>query len=205
VAASACDPQRNLLLAGIPGVGTEFRVVGATERYGFLDAQLEGVGHDTRQRSFLPATASCRRVVSGERVRFVSSGAAGTLVRDGERCDAVGIGTLTEWRARRPEPAGLGGTPVPRAQATFHQVYADEETLLLRGDFPLSSRVGWSGFADTIAVVPNVPRCRPVAARGVASLEYHPSGEPVLGLVTDEGPCPIHGLIQPGRPVARTR
>jgi len=196
---AGCNPSRNLFLAGLPGVETRFRVVDVDERYGLLDVHLMGVGHDTRLRTFLPARPDCRAVVADRErvVRFESTGPAGALASDGAACDAVGIGSLADWRARRPDPVGLGATPIPREPASWRRVYADEETILLRGDFPLASLVGWTYVGDAIAVLPNRPPCREVAERQAGSLEYHPSGRPVLALVGDGGDCPIEGLVQP--------
>ena len=76
-------------------------------------------------------------------------------------------------------------------------VFADESAVLLRGRFPLTSAVGWSGGYDTIAVVPNTAACEVPIERGVASIEFRPSGRDALTLVSKRGPCRIEGLIQP--------
>jgi hypothetical protein len=86
---------------------------------------------------------------------------------------------------------------VPRTQATFRTLYKDADVVLLRGRFPLASRIGWSGGQDTVVVVGNVERCRGPVERGVASMEYRPGSRNALALVGTTGLCRIDGLIQP--------
>jgi len=86
---------------------------------------------------------------------------------------------------------------VPRAQATFRTLYEDEDVVLLRGRFPLASRIGWSRGDDSVVVVGNVERCRGPVEKGVASMEYRQAGRNTLTLVGVGGLCRIEGLIQP--------
>jgi len=197
VALGACNPRRNLLLGGLPWVETRMSVTRVELRDGYLDATLRN-GGGTTLRIFAPAAPVCARVLSAEAtVAWAFEGAVGTASREGERCVAAGMGRLDEWRDMRPEPTGLRTTPVPREQATYRRVYADEEVIFLRGRFPLARLLDWTGLDDTIAVVPNEPACQGPADRGVASLQYYPGGAHALALVSGDRLCPVEGLIRP--------
>ncbi len=192
LASLSCNTERALYQMGIPGVGTAFGVTRAEERGGFIDATLAGAAGVLRL--FAPPSEVCRRVLAPEAsVEFAMEG-AGRLTREGESCDAAGIGPLEELRRRRGNPAGL---IVPRAQASYRVVYGDAAGIFLRGRFPLASLLGWSGGDDSIAVVSASPVCREVAARGVASLEYRARGKVALLLVATPEPCVIEALIRP--------
>jgi hypothetical protein len=197
--ALACNVERQLYLAGIPGVGTSFDVASVSDRHGYLDVVL--VGPAGTLRTFAPSDAECRQVLAPEEaVEFTAAGAVGAFrSSDGAVCRAVGIGSLEDWRDRGPRPETLRSSPVPREPAFYDLVYRDEEVAFLRGSFPLGGMVGWSGFDDSIAVVPNAPACHDVLERESASMEYRPAGMPVLSLASDTGPCRIVGLIQPLR------
>jgi hypothetical protein len=197
--ALACNVEPQLYLAGIPGVGTSFEVSSVSDRHGYLDVVLEGPAGSLR--SFAPADAECRQVLAPEAtVEFTAAGAVGAFRNSaGAVCRAVGIGSLEDWRDRRPRPEQLRSSPVPREAAFYDLLYRDEEVAFLRGSFPLGGTVGWSGLDDSIAVVPNGPACQDVLERESASMEYRPAGTPVLSLTYDTGPCRIVGLIQPLR------
>jgi len=196
-AVTACNPRRNLLLAGLPWVESEMSVTRVELRDGYLDATLQN-GGGTTLRVFGPASPRCGRVLAAEAtVTWTFEGAVGTASRDGERCVATGVGRLEEWRDMRPDPTGLRTTPVPREQATYRRVYADEEVIFLRGRFPLVRLLDWTGLDDTIAVVPNEPACQGPAERGVASLQYYPGGEPALALLSGDRLCPVEALLRP--------
>lgn len=192
-AVSACNLSRNVWQAGIPGVRTSFTVSKVVERGGYLDVTV--TGEAARLRSFVPADAECAAVLVPEAaVDYLAIGPYGGFEREGQRCQAIGIGTLHEWRDRRPETPG---SLIPRAQARYRVVYEDAELVFLRGRFPVTGRLGWVEGADTIAVVPRTPLCERPIRSGVASVEYYPRGKDVLALLSDAGRCPIEGLLQP--------
>jgi hypothetical protein len=177
------------------GFDTSLVVMRVVPRGDLLEATLRGDA--AMLRIFVPPSEPCRRVLAPETaVRFESEG-TGRVTREGERCDAVGIGPVEELRRRRGDPTSLTTTAIPRAQASYRVVYEDAEVVFLRGRFPLAHLVGWSGGDDSIAVVAPAGECREVAAGGVASLELRPRGEPTLALVGARGLCPIEALIRP--------
>lgn len=189
------NPARNQWQSGLPGTRIPLSVVDVKARHQVLDVLLSGGG--LRLHTFLPANERCARIVASEaRVDWVAGGAYGSLEREDERCDAVGIGSLSQWRDRRPSGGGAG-SPVPRSQATFREVHRDGDVIFLRGRFPLASRVGWVGLGDTLALVPRTALCESAIEDGVASLEFYPRGQNVLALLANRGRCPIEGLIQP--------
>jgi hypothetical protein len=183
----------------IRGTSTEFTVERVVPRSGYLDVALMG---QSALRTFIPDTADCRQVVkSGARVRYVWDGAMGSLAEPvGSRsCQAVGIGSLPEWRLVRPGDNGLPqGRGLPREVARYRVVFRDKEVILARGFFPLTRHVGWVGPAEAIVVMSNTPGCtRGPAALGTASLEYFPAGERVLALVAKDRWCDVEALLLP--------
>lgn len=191
--ASACNPSKTAMQLGLPGSSVEMSVARVKPRDGFLDTELHGQGFVLR--TFLPANEVCQRVVAGEAsVQYRSSSPYGTLVRGEDRCDASGIGSLAEWRARRPRETSK---VVPSGQATYRMVYRDEEVTFLRGVFPLVGLLGFAGMGDTIAVVPNTPECLGPIGRDTSTIEYFHGGRNVLTLSSAEGRCNIQGLIRP--------
>jgi hypothetical protein len=186
---------------GFGSFATDLSVTRVVPRGDYLDATLEG--HGLSLEVFAPASEVCARVLAPEgRVDYVERGIAGRLERDDESCDAVGIAGTRVRRARQPRGQSLRSTPIPRAQATFRPLYEDDDLILLRGRFPLTSRIGWSGGGDTIAAVPNEPVCRGALTGNVASMEFRPNGRTSLSLVGPDGLCPITGLIMPSGPPA---
>jgi hypothetical protein len=195
LAVFGCDTNKAKFQAGIPGTRVSMAVAKVTPRMGVLDTVLHAESWTIR--TYLPPTDVCRRVVSTETgVSWVASSAYGTFERDGERCDAVGIGSLIEWRNKRGRPEGMR-SPVLSGAARFQPVYEDEEFVFLRGRFPQVGHLGWSGGEDTIAVVPNIAVCQLPIERGRATIEYFVTGKKVLTLGSDRGRCPIVGLIRP--------
>ncbi len=198
-AAVGCSPattRRNVWSLGLPGSSTRFLVKQATNREGYLDVWLDSEGFVLR--TFTHASVPCLQMFEPEAmVDFRASGSSGVLVRGDSECQTAGIGSLRAWRSRLPRPTSPGGTPIPRAQANYRAVYRDAEVTFLRGRFPLTGKLAFSGVGDVIAVVPHEHRCDGVIARQTASMEYHPGGQYVLTLVGSDGPCPIEGLIRP--------
>lgn len=193
---SSCNVPRNLWQAGIPSVETPLTVAKVTTRDRYLDAIVSG--RAVTLRTFVPADEACAAVlVPGQPIEYLASGPYGTLRREGRLCQVVGVGSLAEWRARQPQLQSLASPAIPRAQATYRIVYRDPEFVFLRGRFPLGSRVGFAGFADTIAVVPDTEDCRTAIESEVASMQYYPDGKNVLALVSGAGLSPIEGLLLP--------
>jgi hypothetical protein len=183
----------------IRGASTEFTVESVVPRGGYLDVKLQGA---SPLRTFIPDDGSCRQVAKpGARVRYVWDGAMGSVAEPtGSRsCQAVGIGSLAEWRQTRPEDTGLPlGRGLPREVARYRVVFRDQDVILARGFFPLTRHLGFVGAADAIAVMRNTPACqRGPAAAASASLEYFPAGERVLGLVVKDRWCDVDGLLLP--------
>lgn len=116
---------------------------------------------------------------------------------DGElRCDPIGVGSLAAWRDRRPRDR-RGGSMVPRAQATFREIGREGEVAMVRGRFPLASRVGVPAGFDLIAFVPLEPACERPLASGTASMEFAPAGRMPIRLVGPGAPCPVLGFAMP--------
>jgi hypothetical protein len=181
---------------GMGGFGMELFVVHLDERGPYLDVGL--AGHGLNLRSFAPASEVCHAVLRPEAaVKYVERGVGGRFEREGQSCDAVGYGDPLVRGARQPRSGSLRSSPVPRAQATFRTLYEDADVVLLRGRFPLASKIGWARGDDSVVVVDNVARCRGPVERGVASMEYRPAGRNTLALVGDRGLCRIEGLILP--------
>jgi hypothetical protein len=191
-----CSPRKTLFELGFGSFSTDLSVVGVAEHGPYLEAHLEG--HGLALGTFVRADAVCRRVLAPDaRVDYVERGIAGRFEREGERCEAVGIGAPLIERARHPRGGSLRTTPIPREQATFRLVHRDEDLWLARGRFPLAAAVGWAGGEDSVAAFPNTPVCRAPLERGVASMEYRGAGRPTLSLVGEGGPCPFVGLLLP--------
>ncbi|MDJ0852456.1 MAG: hypothetical protein QNK04_29140 [Myxococcota bacterium] len=191
--AGGCNASKATFQLGVPGSSVETSVAQVKPRGGFLDTELHADGFTLR--TFLPASELCQRVVAKESgVRYASGSSYGTLVRGDDRCVASGIGSLREWRNRRPRQTR---DIIPSAQANFRVVYGDEEVTFVRGDFPLTGLLGFAGMGDSIAVVPNTPVCMAAIASGVSTLEYFHGGRNVLTLSSREGRCNIEGLIRP--------
>jgi hypothetical protein len=193
----ACNTEKAGFQLGAPGIGTDMTVSKVKMRGGFLDTTLAGSGWSLR--TFLPASEVCTRVSQGEAtVRWLNSGLYGSVERDGERCEASGIGSLREWRNKQPrsESASL----IPSGRAEYRIVHQDEEVVMLRGRFPQTGRIGFSGMGDAIAVVPNSDVCQKPIGAGQATIEFFPAGRNVLTLGSSQGRCPIEGLIRPLAP-----
>jgi len=197
-ASLACAHSTAVWRMGIRGMSTEFTVERVVARAGYLDVALQG---DSPLRTFLPDDVACRRVAkAGARVRYVWDGAMGSLAEPtgAKSCQAVGIGSLGEWRQTGPQEGLPQGAGLPREVARYRVVFRDKDVILARGHFPLTRHLGWVGAADAIAVMRNTSACaRGPAASSSASLEYFPAGERVLGLVAKDRWCDFEALLLP--------
>lgn len=184
---------------GIRGMSTEFTVERVTARAGYLDVQLVG---KAPLRTFVADDGECRALAKpGARVRYVWDGAMGSVSElvGSRSCQAVGIGSLPEWRQLRPQDVNATERrELPREVARYRVVFRDRDVILARGYFPLSRHLGWVGRADAIAILRNTPSCqRGPAATTAASLEYFLDGDRVLGLVHQNRWCDVEGLLLP--------
>lgn len=160
----------------------------ATLRGPYVDATLSLSSEDWR--FLLPQTEACAEVLRPEApVSYSSVGSFGRVTGpDGSVCDPVGIGTLQRWRGPRRE-----GEMVPSSPASWTIIHEDSEVLLLRGRFPLATRVRVANTFDVVAMVPNDDVCGPIARSGAATLVFRPSGRRVLEL----GGCGVLAVAMP--------
>jgi len=194
VAAVGCLGPRNTFQSGLPGSETPFSVTSVRPLAGVLDVTLAGPAASLR--TFVPPGEACLTVLQPEAtVQYRSAGPYGSFVRDGETCEAIGLGSLAQWRDRRPSQTKV--VMSPRAQARFRVVQRGPDEILLRGRFPLAGLVGFVGLDDSLAVVPNDAACRRAVESGVASMQYYQQGPDVLALLSGDQLCPITGLIRP--------
>jgi hypothetical protein len=170
-------------------------VVNATPRGPYIDAMLATDSGDWR--FFFPPTETCAAMLKPESpVTYALGGQFGHVTAaDGSRCDAVGVASLREWRARRGRVAG---EMVASAHANWRIVHRDPEVILLRGTFPTASRLWITNTFDIVVMVPNDDTCRPIAEGGAALLRFHQTGSRVLRL----GNCSVTGVATPLGPSA---
>jgi hypothetical protein len=161
---------------------------------GYLEVDLVGSG--LHLDTFTPASEDCAAVLRPEAaVDYVANGPYGVFQRGDQTCDAIGLGSLREWRDRRPSQTNV--VMIPRAQADYKVFHQDAKQVLLRGRFPLGGLLGFTGLDDTIAIVPNIPVCQRPIQSGVASMQFNQNGEFPLVLLSGDGECPITALLQP--------
>ncbi len=141
-------------------------------------------------RFLFPQTEACAAVLRPEAPIFYSSGGSFGRVRspDGSRCDPVGIGTLHRWRRSRRM-----GEMAPSSPANWGIIYEGPEAFLLRGRFPVASRLGVANTFDVVVLVANDDVCAPIARSGVGTLVFRPSGRRVLNLAR----CPVLAVAMP--------
>src|SRR5262245_31670050 len=195
--ALGCETAAETVNLGVnPFASTDVQVV-ATEAHGpYLFTHVKGPQLDLG--FVVPRTDLCGRVLEpGANLRYDKAGLFGTLVGDGGvACDAVGTLSLAAWRDRQPRSRG-GASPVPRSTALYGVDYRDAQYLLLRGRFPLATRVGFPRPEDVVAVVPNDETCAALASSAQASLEFRPAGPNAFVLLAGNAPCPVAGFALP--------
>jgi hypothetical protein len=118
------------------------------------------------------------------------------LQRDGEQCDAAGVASLEAWRNRQPRRR-TGAQVVPRATARFSLVSEDERHILVRGRFPLASRVQIPAGFDLVAMLPANDVCRQAVSRGQGSMEFRPAGSEPFRILVGGQSCRIEGFATP--------
>ena len=120
---------------------------------------------------------------------YSSGGSWGRVTgADGSQCNPVGAGTLRRWRRARVE-----GEMAPSSRAAWRIIHEDSQVFLLRGRFPVASRLGLANTFDVVAMVANDDVCRPIAKSGEATLVFRQSGSRVLDL----GRCPVIAVATP--------
>jgi len=194
---TACSPEKALWQSGvqIPGLEKTMRVERLVERGDYVAAILAGEGFIIEV--YLPKNDDCNAIFrEGAEVNYLEGSPGGMYKQDDWVCRSVGIGSLHEWRERRPRPRHTGSI-VQRALANYQVVYQDTEVTFLRGRFPLTGLLGFIGLNDTIAVVRNTPECEAPIGRNTSTMEYYPTGKKVLTLVSTSSQCHITGLIAP--------
>jgi len=161
----------------------------------YLDATVSNE-HFSR-RFFFPRSAGCTEVLEGGgEIQYRMTGPFGRLGNEsGARCNPIGVGSLREWRDEMPRRRSR--FLLPRDQAEFRPIHADGPLLLLRGRFPLALEIRWPEPMDSVAVTPGNPACRALLSRDTTTMEFHPEGPEVFLLETEQGYCPIIGLVLP--------
>ncbi|MBW2374250.1 MAG: hypothetical protein JRF70_17125 [Deltaproteobacteria bacterium] len=154
----------------------------------YIDATLSLSGQTLR--FLFPQTEDCARALRPETVVSYSSGGSFGRVKmeDGTVCNPVGIGTLRRWRRARVE-----GEMAPSSPARWSILHKDAQVYLLRGRFPVASRLGVANTFDVVVMVANDDVCRPIAESGEATLVFRQSGSRVLDL----GKCPVIAVATP--------
>jgi hypothetical protein len=187
----ACESPRVGQAIGV-GSSSWAHVEDVALRGEFVDATLRG--DSFALRFFFPTDQNCREILTPEaRVEYVTLGPLGSVRADSLRCDPVGVGSLGDWLRRRRRHSRLAN---PRQRVDYRVVYRDPEVVFLRGRFPLSRQVGWSGGFDALAVVPNVEACAAFLERTVATMDYRVNHDVPFTLV-GEPRCPVIGFILP--------
>jgi hypothetical protein len=163
-------------------------VAEATVRGPFIDATLSTPNGEWR--FLFPRTETCAEMLRPEAPITYSTGGSFGRVRnsDGVVCDPVGAGTLHRWRRSRQM-----SEMAPRSPASWTILHEDPQVFLLRGRFPVASRVGLANTFDVVAMVPNDDVCGPIARSGTATLVFRTAGRRVLDL----GQCPVLGVSAP--------
>jgi hypothetical protein len=81
----------------------------------------------------------------------------------------------------------------PSSPARWSILHKDAQVYLLRGRFPVASRLGVANTFDVVVMVANDDVCKPVAESGEATLVFRQSGSRVLDL----GQCPVIAVATP--------
>jgi hypothetical protein len=166
-------------------------VSAAVPRGNYIDATLSVESGDWR--FLFPQNEACAKVIRLEApVEYRIGGPFGRAIApDGTVCEPIGIGSLRRWRARQPRQEG---DMAPSSAATWKVIHKDAQTYLLRGRFPVASRLGLTNTFDVVVLVANDGgTCSTVAESGNATLVFRTAGSRVLDL----GACPVQAIAQP--------
>lgn len=192
----ACS-TKNMYDTGLPGWTTQLKVIETIPRDRYLETHFRGDGIELKR--FFPAHETCRELLAtGGLLKFALVGNYGEFSRGDLTCSATGVSDLEQWRRRFGKNSSLtSGSPIPRAQAHYRRVSQDDHSILLRGNFPLAAKVRARGSQDLVLVLPRSPECELVADRITATMEYRPSGDPALALLSSQGRCAVRGFVAP--------
>jgi len=148
-------------------------------------------------RLIAPASPACGALLRPEaRVRYQKSGVFGRVQDDEGHCDVAGVASLEAWRNRQPR-GRTANQVVPRATARFTFLAEDERNILVRGRFPLASRVQIPAGFDLVAMLPANDVCREAVSRGELSMEFRPAGREPFRLIVSGQSCVIEGFATP--------
>ncbi|MFQ5415971.1 MAG: hypothetical protein ACE5FL_02870 [Myxococcota bacterium] len=197
--ASGCGANQAIVGSGLPLAAVGASVSLIAERGDHLDVRSDAGGKS--HRFFLPNSESCRALFAGERfISYSNDGVFGRFTQGEASCSPVGILSLAAWRDRGPRRQ----TPevIPRSRAVLKQiVYEDDDLTLVRGRFLLANQIGFTGGADSIAVIPKLETCAGVPERETASMEFRAAGKQPFTIVNGSRLCPVLGFVKapPGR------
>jgi hypothetical protein len=189
-----------LACAGVPGTHPSYRVDSTQVIGPLLDVRMEwtsslSVGSSDRRISLLFENAECAEwLVPGAIVEYQSGGQTGGVRMGEQRCEAVGISSLREWRDRKPRRY-VTRPGDDRAQATYRIVFEQDDYAIVRGRFPLASLIAWYGGEDTLAIIPKQDDCSGALEKGVATMEFKDAGAVPLFIVGEQR-CPIAGFAR---------
>jgi hypothetical protein len=192
----ACS-TKNMYDTGLPGWTTQLKVIETVQRDRYLETHFRGDGIELHR--FFPANDTCRDLLApGSLLEFILVGHYGEFRRGDLQCSATGVADLEEWRRRFGKNSSLTtSSPIPRALAHYERVAQDDHSILLRGNFPLASYVRANVSQDLVLVLPHTPECELVADQITANMEYRPSGNPALALLSNQGRCAVRGFVAP--------
>ncbi len=193
----ACGQIRMAERHQVPFTETTMSVGRVIERGYWLEVTL--LSPQLNRLFYFARDEPCRQVLEqGSEISYRRTGGFGFVEKGELRCDVAGIGQLRLWRDSRGRPGTGASRARPRRRANYRSFWSDEEIVMLRGDFPLATMIGWPRADDTIAVFKREERCSRTLERGSAFIEFNPNGPSPLILVQEGGGCALQGLIRPG-------
>lgn len=176
-----------------PFSGQEVRVVETAGLGDYLLASLQGEGFDLR--FFAPMNEDCALLMEpGVKIHYRQYGVFGEVSKGDVRCELSGTASLAAWRDRLGR---VPGNAFPRGTARFEEIYRNEDVVLVRGRFPLLSRIRVPAGIDVVAMLPADANCMGLVERGEASLEFRDSGRTPYRLVARPMPCEVLGFAMP--------
>lgn len=161
---------------------------------GYLSASI--TRDDETLGFYFEPTPDCRAVLQdGDEVSYRQRGPLGTFESEERSCVPVGIGRIRAWALRNPTPRNM---PIlPSLPANFAETFRNDDVVLVRGNFPLSRLVFFSGGRDAVAFLPNVEVCQRYIDQGGANMQYRRRTDEVVWLGSASARCQILGLARP--------
>ncbi len=166
-------------------------VVEAAVRGPYLDATFAAPNGNWQY--LFPKSEACMSILKPEApVVYTPGGLWGSFRAPGSEavCEPAGVGSL---RRRRNSWPRREGEMAPSAHADWQIIHTDAQVHLLRGRFPLASRIGIGMSMDLVAMVANDSTCTPIAEGRSSLMTFQTSGTRVFQL----GRCPIQAFAQP--------